>query len=153
MKQISAIWRILKPIYQKLCTFIQWSKKFYFFHFLIVYLLPSNLLTIAAMLITPIYIIGGTIDSTLELIEDMIEPVGSSLFFMFFHSICAIIFGIVFQIVAMTIKSMLKGTILVTSNFLLNNKIYNKIYFYSMQLIIFSWLLISLYLLFMSIFS
>jgi len=149
IKICSSIWNLLKQIFSGMYGLIQWTKKFYFFHFLVVYLLPSNLLTIILALITPFIVIdsmyNNSINSVSELLECFVEPVGSSLFFMFFHSICAIILGIIFQVIMMLIQFILKRTILVNNNFFLNNKIYNQFYYYSIVLIIVSWLCLYLF--------
>ena len=128
------ILEILKQIWHIICSFIQWTKRFYFFHFLIVYLLPSNWLIIVAILITPIHIMVTPEGKNLVLI-------GASLFAMFLESFFAIVFGVIFQLVAMIVKLGLKHTIFVTSNFLLNNKIYDKFYYCSIILIVVLWLL------------
>lgn len=135
-------WKILKQLLAKLYSFIQWTKKFYFFHFLVAYLLPSNLLVIIAILITPIVIIyalvNNYIDSVQKLIECFLGPVSALLFFMPFLFYSAIILGLIFQVIMMLVQYIRERSILVNSNFLLNNKIYDKFYLYSIILIIIS---------------
>lgn len=134
----------MQKMYEILKKLIQKSKKLYFMHFVVLYLLPSNLITIVAILVTPIIVIDEisrhSINSLLSLYEDSVELVGGWLFIMMFHSICAIILGFVFQIIIMLIQFIRERTLLVKSNFLLNNKIYNKFFVSSVIMIILSWL-------------
>lgn len=134
----------MQKIFEKLKTLIQQSKKLYFMHFVVLYLLPSNLITIAMIVLTPFAVIGEisehSINSLLSLYESSVELVGTSLFIMIFHSICAIILGLMFQIIAMLIQFILKRTVLINNNFILNNKIYDKFFVISVIMIILSWL-------------
>ena len=125
---------ILKLIYQKLCIFIQCSKKFYFFHFLVIVMLPATLLSFIALCCIPSdlyfdykYDVWGyfeLFDSfiwlayiyCIYLLDSVIKP-------------CILI-----TIIIGVIKQLFVKTPFVTSKFLLNNKYYNLLYFFSMFL-------------------
>lgn len=142
------ILEILKLIFQKIYSIIQWTKKLYFFHFLIVYLLPFNLMVIIAILLTPLFIFASLFDNSIEPISNpllyIISPVAALLFLMLFDLVFAIIFSLIFQIIMMLVQYIKARSILVNSKFLLSNKIYDKFYCYSVILIIYS--LLCLYL-------
>ena len=108
------------------------SKKLYLTHVLVILFAP---ITILNMLELP-YIIWYMIIRSPE-----VNDIGWELLFVIYgFLILLILVAIPFQIIAMFIKYKKQRTLFVTNDYLLNNKFYNALYFYSWCLFAFVFL-------------
>lgn len=122
---VSKIFLFLKFLYKN-------SKKLYLAHVLVILFAP---ITIFNMLELP-YIIWYMIIHSPE-----INDIGWELLFVIYgFFILLILVAIPLQIIAMIIKYKKQRTLFVTSNYLLNNKFYNALYFYTWCLFAFVFL-------------
>ena len=122
------ILEILKQIWYIICIVVQWTKKFYFFHFVVIFSMPM----VAFAMLGLLNMILFNFDS---------ESVGFfqfGLILLLFNSFLAIVLGIILQIICMLITLIFKHTIFVESKFFEHNKVYNIIYLFSLLLIVIS---------------
>ena len=108
--------------------FIFFTKKCYFFHYIVLFFLPFTLIFTLFFLSSP-----------LQTIEEMSYDgyVLSLNFAIFFYYFLATIIAIFATLITMLFKFLFTHTITATSKFLLNNKYYNILYIYSLFLVIF----------------
>lgn len=122
------ILEILKQIWHIICSLIQWTKKFYFFHFVVIFSMPMISFAILVLL----YVFWCNFDS------GSIEHFCGALYFLFWNSLAAIMLAIPLQIICMLITLIFKHTIFVESKFFERNKLYNIIYLLGLLLIVIS---------------
>ena len=107
--------------------FIACTKKYYFFHFLVLFFLPFTLIFTISLLTSP-----------LQVIEQMsYDGLALSLnFAIFMYYIFVIIITIAAAALATLFKSLFTHTTTVSSKFLLNNKYYNILYIYTLFIVL-----------------
>lgn len=128
------IFEILKQIWHIIRIFIQWTKKFYFTHFLVIVMLPATLLSFIALLCIPIDLYFDYKYDVWGYFESFDSFVGFSYIYCLYLLISLIIPCGLITIIASAIKYLFVKKPFVTSKFLLNNKYYNFLYLFSLFL-------------------
>ena len=116
---------MLKTCINKFINFIQWTKKFHFFH---AFILPSFFIIHLGIIITskPFYIYENITIINLKnfVIDYYLITLFTSLVVYYF----LFLFAITCQLIFSMINLIIFKNIFIRNNFLLNNKIYNGIY-------------------------
>ena len=128
------ILEILKQIWHIICSFIQWTKKLYFTHFLVIVMLPATLLSFIALLCIPIDLYFDYKYDVWGYFEAFDSFVGFAYIYFLYLLVSLVIPCGLITIIASAIKNLFVKTPFVTSKFLLNNKYYNFLYIVSLFL-------------------